>query len=148
MTALFRITILMLLMLVGAAAAQQPNTPGRNNEQSPIPSVDGDVGSCSLRVTVLNGQGKPVGSANVVLNATYGGLFSRHELDLEGYTNKDGKAQFIGLPEKTDGVAYVTASSDTLKGVAVYDPQNACDNEHTIIVAPARPAQQSSGAEQ
>lgn len=124
--------LLLSLLLAGAMFAQDPA------QQEKIPSVDGDVGECSLTVRVLDGLGKPVDRATVQLNAKYGGIFSKHDLELTVYTNKDGKAKFTGLPEKTAGVAYVRATSEQLKGVAVYDPQNACDNQHNIIVAPER----------
>lgn len=127
------------LVLLCPAFAQNPAPPENSNKPA-IPSVDGDVGECSLAVTVVDGHGKPVDRAMVELNARYGGLFSKHDLDLTVYTNQDGKAQFTGLPEKTSGVAYVKASSGTTKGIAVYDPQNACDNHHNIILAPERSA--------
>lgn len=138
-----RTTMFLLLFLAGSLVAQQ-SQPKQSEQKPAVPTVDGDVGECSLKVTVLDGQGHGVERAQVELNAKYGGLFGRHELDLEGYTNKDGKLLFTGLPEKTDGVAFVTATSGTLKGVAVYDPQNACENEHTLILAPAPPGQRNA----
>ena len=127
------------LLLLAPAFAQNPAPSDQSNKLA-IPSVDGDVGECSLAVTVLDGHGKPVDRAMVELNARYGGIFSKHDLDLTVYTNQDGKAQFTGLPEKTSGVAYVKASSGTTKGIAVYDPQSACENHHNIILAPERTA--------
>lgn len=127
------------VLLLTPVFAQETAQPDYNNKAA-VPSVDGDVGECSLAVTVLDGHGKPVGRAMVELNARYGGIFSKHDLDLTVYTNQDGKAQFTGLPEKTSGVAYVKASSGTTKGIAVYDPQNACENHHNIILAPEHTA--------
>ena len=121
------------VLLVTPAFAQDP-APQPNDKKPAIPSVDGGVDECSLTVTVLDGRGKPIDRATVQLNATYGGLFSKHDLDLTVYTNKEGKARFTGLPEKTDGVAFVRATSQSLKGIAVYDPENACDNHHNIIL--------------
>jgi hypothetical protein len=130
------IILLSFLMLVGSALAQDQAKTNIEPSKTPVPSVDGDVGECSLAVTVRDSHGQPVNRATVDLNAKYGGFFGRHELDLTVYTNADGKASFTGLPAKTDGVAYVRATSGALKGIAVYDPQNACENHHDMILTP------------
>lgn len=129
---IFAALICAVFLLVPAFA--QSDKPPDNGNKPAIPSVDGDVGACSLTVTVLDGKGKPVDRATVELTAKYGGIFSTHDLELTVYTNQDGLAKFTGLPEKTKGVAYVKASSQSLKGIAVYDPQNACDNHHNVIL--------------
>src|SRR5881397_866538 len=79
-----------LLVLGSYVSAQSPEKPA---------VVDGGLGHCSLEVTVLGPDSKPVYAASVKVHIAYGfGGF--HKLDLEVGTNSEGKARFTGLPSR------------------------------------------------
>ena len=112
----------LLLSVVGLASAQT---------SSQIPVMDGGAGKCSILLTVMS-DGKPVYSANVKVHIEYGfGGF--HRLDLEAYTNSDGKVKFTGLPAKAKNAPLAFhATKNQLAGIASYDPAVECQTTHDL----------------
>ena len=100
----------------------------------PIPAIDGGVGKCSILLTVLTPDGKPVLAADVKVHIAYGfGGF--HKLDLEAYTNADGKLKFTGLPSRVHQPPLTfEASKDDRAGIATYDPAAECDAHHDLLL--------------
>lgn len=116
---------LVFLSLGQLACAQNP--PAQQ-----IPVMDGGVGKCSLLLTVLSPDGKPVLGADVKVHIAYGFAGVR-KLDLEAYTNADGKLKFTGLPAKVhQPPLQFQASKDQLSGMATYDPANECEAQHDL----------------
>ena len=102
--------------------------------------VDGGLGRCSLEVTVLGPDSKPVYAATVRVHIAYGfGGF--HKLDLEVGTNADGKAKFTGLPSRvrTPPLEF-EATKDELSGTLDYDPATECVAMHKIALQKIAPA--------
>lgn|SRR5512140_3539623 len=125
----------LLLQLPIAAYAQAPEKPA---------VVDGGLGRCSLEVTVLGPDSKPVYAASVRVRIAYGfGGF--HKLDLEVGTNVEGKARFTGLPSRVRRPPLeFEATKDELSGTLEYNPATECVAAHKIILekpAPEAPAQ-------
>jgi hypothetical protein len=85
--------------------------------------VDGALGRCSLEVTVIGPDSKPVYAANVKVHIAYGfGGF--HKLDLEVGTDAAGKAKFTGLPSRVRRPPLeFDATKDDLSGTLNYDPR-------------------------
>ena len=96
--------------------------------------LDGGAGPCSLEVTALGPDVKPVYGANVKIHVTYGfGGF--HKLDLEVGTNSEGKAKFTGLPAHVHRPPLeVDATKDDLSGMVTYDPASQCDAKQRITL--------------
>ena len=113
-------------------AAQNPEKPA---------VVDGGLGRCSLEVTVLGPDTKPVYGASVRMHIAYGfGGF--HKLYLEVGTNADGKAKFTGLPSRVRRPPLdVDASKDELAGSITYDPATQCVALQRITLQKAPPAE-------
>lgn len=115
-----------LLLFCGYSfAAQSPDKPA---------VVDGGLGRCSLEVTVLGPDSKPVYGASVKVHIAYGfGGF--HKLDLEVGTDAAGKAKFTGLPERVRRPPLeFDATKDELSGTLNYDPATECVAAHKITV--------------
>jgi hypothetical protein len=94
------------------------------NEKVPI--IDGGVGRCSLELTVLGVDRKPVYAATVTVHVKYG-FGGMRRLDLEAGTNSDGKVKFAGLPARVQRPPLeFHASKDELEGVASFDPSSEC----------------------
>jgi|SRR5215831_4836935 len=115
---------------IAAAQSQKPTAPAQPEQK--IPTIDGGIGSCSLLLTVLTQEGKPVLGADVKVHIAYGfGGF--HKLDLEAYTNADGKLKFTGLPSRVHQPPLTfEASKDDRAGIATYDPAAECDAHHDL----------------
>ncbi len=88
--------------------------------------VDGGLGRCSLEITVLGPDSKPVYGASVKVHIAYGfGGF--HKLDLEVGTDSAGKAKFTGLPSRVRRPPLeFDATKDDLSGTLNYDPATEC----------------------
>ena len=96
--------------------------------------MDGEAGPCSLDLTVTDAGGKPVFAALISVHITYGfGGF--HKLDLSNYSNNDGKAKFIGLPDKVHKPPLeFRAKKDDTTGLAIYDPASECHGKRDIVL--------------
>jgi len=96
--------------------------------------VDGGLGRCSLEVTVIGPDSKPVYAANVKVHIAYGfGGF--HKLDLEVGTDAAGKAKFTGLPSRVRRPPLeFDATKDDLSGTLNYDPATECVAAHKITL--------------
>jgi hypothetical protein len=91
-----------------------------------VPVIEGGVGRCSLDLTVLGGDGKPVYAATVKVHIKYG-FGGMRRLDLEAGTNSDGKVQFAGLPARVQRPPLeFHASKEMFEGVASFDPSAEC----------------------
>ncbi len=114
-----------------------------NAQSSEKPAVvDGGLGRCSLEVTVLGPDSKPVYSASVKVHIAYGfGGF--HKLDLEVGTDAAGKAKFTGLPERVRRPPLeFDATKGDLSGILNYDPATECVAAHDITLQKATAAAQ------
>ena len=122
------------MCLASAALAQSAKPPGHD-----IATIDGGIGPCSLDLTVLSADGKPVYGAKVNVHIAYGfGGF--HKLDLEASTNIDGKVNFKGLPNRVRRPPLeFDASKDQLEGMATYDPAVECRAKHDITLEKPKP---------
>ena len=99
--------------------------------------VDGGLGPCSLEITVVGPDSKPVYAAKVKVHIAYrfGGF---HKLDLEVGTDSDGKAKFTGLPARVRRPPLeFDATKDALSGTLNYDPATECHSEKKITLQKA-----------
>jgi hypothetical protein len=98
-----------------------------------VPVIDGGAGPCSLELTVT-ADTKPVPVANVKVHIAYGFAGVR-KLDLDAYTNNEGKLKFTGLPARVKRTPLeFRATKDKLAGIAVYDPESECDAKHELAL--------------
>jgi len=97
-----------------------------------IPIMDGEAGPCSLELTVM-AEAKPVAAANVKVHIAYG-FVNAHRLNLEAYTNNQGKLKFIGLPSRVKRPLEFSAAKDNLSGIAVYDPKSECNAKQELTL--------------
>lgn len=117
-----------VVLCVSPAISQSP-------EKSDKPAVvDGGLGRCSLEVTVLGPDSKPVYAASVKVHIAYGfGGF--HKLDLEVGTDSNGKAKFTGLPSRVRRPPLeFEATKNDLSGTLDYDPATECVAAHKITL--------------
>ena len=114
-------------------AAQQasPSPASSAPSAQAVPVMDGEAGPCSVELTVT-ADGKPIDAANIKVHIAYGFAGVRR-LDLEAYTNAQGKVKFTGLPDRVRRPPLqFRASKGELAGMATYDPQTECQARHDI----------------
>lgn len=107
-----------------------------HNEKVPV--IQGGAGPCSLDLTVMGADGKPVYAATVKVHIAYG-FGGMRRLDLEAGTNSDGKVKFAGLPARVQRPPLeFHASKDEFEGVAAFDPSTECQAKHDITLAKSK----------
>jgi hypothetical protein len=103
------------------------------SEVKAIPSIDGGIGPCSADFSIVDASGAPVYAAKISVHIAYGFMNVR-KLDLELGTNADGKARFIGLPDRIKHGVYFHATEGDRTGEAFDDPANTCKAQFTITI--------------
>ena len=124
----------LILLITGLTAEAQVQQPAQPEQPQDIPSIDGEAGPCSVELTVVDAEGKPVFSAMVKVHIAYGFAGVR-KLDLSVYTNAEGKTKFKGLPARVHKPPLeFQASKDQMTGVATVNPEAECNAKHDIVM--------------
>ena len=99
-----------------------------------VPTISGDMGSCTADFTVVDTSNKPVFDAKIHVKVKYG-FMSKRDTDLEVGTNSDGKARMEGLPEKLKKppMEFTIRSGDVTKSVT-NDPAVECHPTFTVAL--------------
>jgi hypothetical protein len=122
-----------LALLLVSAFAQTPDPHS-------IPAVDAGIGQCTADFTITDADHKPVYAAQIKVHIAYGFAGAR-KLDLEVGTNVDGKARFIGLPDRVKKGLFFEASEADRTGNAFDDPSKTCQAQFTIALRKPTTAQ-------
>ena len=123
---------------LSAQAGPQQTPPPSSHTPQAVPVMDGGAGPCSLDLTVTAND-KPATVVKINVHITYGFAGVRR-LDLEAYTNYDGKVRFTGLPARVHRPPLAFhASKDDLTGMAVYNPESECEAKHEIVLTKKKP---------
>jgi len=131
---LWKILAFALISLATSLAFSQTSTaPTPSPDAKAVPVIDGGIGPCSADFTVTDSTGAPVYAAKLKVHIAYG-FVNAHRLDLEVGTNADGKARFIGLPDRIKHGVYFHASEGDRVGEAFDDPANTCKAQFTITL--------------
>jgi hypothetical protein len=124
------LAVILILLSLPTLLPSQASTSAAVDAKA-IPSIDGGIGPCSADFTITDAAGAPVYAAKISVHIAYG-LMNVRKLDLEVGTNADGKARFIGLPDRLKHGIYFHASEGDRSGEAFDDPTNTCKTEFTI----------------
>ena len=127
-----RVPVALLFALALAATGFSQSTAPVPDPKA-VPVIDGGIGPCSADFTITDSAGTPVYAAKVKVHIGYGTLSVR-KLDLEVGTNIDGKARFVGLPNRIKHGVYFHASEGDRSGEAFDDPANTCKAQFTITL--------------
>jgi hypothetical protein len=98
-----------------------------------VPVIDGGLGPCSADFTITDATGAPIYAAKINVHIAYG-FMSARKLDLEVGTNADGKARFIGLPDRLKHGLYFYASEGDRAGESFDDPAITCKAQFTVVL--------------
>jgi hypothetical protein len=123
--------VLCFIVVVAVPLLSETQAQSQNEQ---VPVIQGGAGPCSLELTVLGADGKPVYAATVKVHIKYG-FGGMRRLDLEAGTNSDGKVKFAGLPDRVQRPPLeFHASKDELEGVASVDPSSECQAKREIAL--------------
>jgi hypothetical protein len=120
----------LVLLAVSISAFSQTAPPV---DPKTVPVIDAAIGPCSADFIITDSAGAPVYAANIRVHIAYGFMNTR-KLDLEIGTNADGKARFIGLPDRIKHGLYFEASEGDRSGQAFDDPANTCKAQFTVAL--------------
>src|SRR6266853_1630840 len=89
-------TLHVLCSILGAVALLSAQGQSHNEK---VPVMNGGAGPCSVELTVIGADGKPVYAATLKVHIAdgFGGI---RRLDLEAGTDSEGKVKFTGLPAR------------------------------------------------
>jgi hypothetical protein len=124
---------LMLLSLSFLQAQDAPAQTAPPVDPKTITEIDAGLGPCSADFTVNDSSGSPIYNARIRLHIAYGRL-NLHKLDLEAGTNANGKARFIGLPDKSKEGLFFRASAGARETSVFDNPAQTCKKDFTVVV--------------
>jgi hypothetical protein len=125
-----------ILVILSVSALQAQNAPAQTAppvDPKTITEIDAGLGPCSADFTVNDSNGSPIYNAKIRLHIAYGRL-NLHKLDLEAGTNADGKARFIGLPDKSKEGLFFRASAGAHETSVFDNPAQTCKKDFTVVV--------------
>ena len=103
-------------------------------QQVPVPQVNANLGPCTVDFTVSEGNNKPLFNAEISVKISYG-FMGVKKMDLKVGTNNEGKARFVGLPEKVHNppLAFVVQAKGLTKTVN-YWPSVKCQARYSVVM--------------
>jgi hypothetical protein len=126
-----------LAIAMPCAAATSPaatsNGVTSTDDSKTVPVIDGAIGPCTADFTITDAGGKPLYDAKIKVHIAYR-FMNAHKLDLEVGTNADGKARFIGLPDKIKHGIYFYATQGELEGEVFDDPASNCKAQFAVAL--------------
>lgn len=139
---LFHVVVIIATSVsLAAQTGQKETSPQNSPSPQAVPVMDGGAGPCSLDLTVTAND-KPATVVKINVHVVYGFAGVRR-LDLEAYTNYDGKVRFTGLPARVHRPPLAFhASKDDLTGMAVYNPESECEAKHEIVLTKKKQEQE------
>ncbi|HXH49137.1 MAG TPA: hypothetical protein VNM47_07305 [Terriglobia bacterium] len=114
------------LLFAAAAFASQQSVP--------VPQVNANLGPCTVDFTVSQGSNQPLYNAEISVKIAYG-FMGMKKMDLKVGTNSEGKARFVGLPEKVHNppLAFVVSAKGLTKTVN-YWPSVKCQARYAVVM--------------
>lgn len=99
-----------------------------------VPTVNGDLGSCSADFTVHDSSGKPIYDAKIDVTIRYG-FMNKRQTELQLGTNSDGKARFTGLPNFPKKPLEFQVTRGDASRIVTYDPSTDCSAKFDLTLA-------------
>jgi hypothetical protein len=114
------------LLVAGVLLASQ--------QQVPVPQVNANLGPCTVDFTVSQGTNQPLYNAEISVKIAYG-FMGVKKMDLKVGTNNEGKARFVGLPEKVrrPPLTFVVRAKGLSKTVN-YWPSVKCQASYSVVM--------------
>lgn len=103
-------------------------------QMGPVPQVNAGIGSCTADFTVSQGANQPLYNAEISVRIAYG-FMGVKKMDLKVGTNSEGRARFVGLPEKVHKppIDFVVQAKGLTKTVHDW-PSVTCQARYSVII--------------
>ena len=100
----------------------------------PVPQVNANLGPCTVDFTVSEKADQPLFNAEISVKIAYG-FMGVKKMDLKVGTNNEGKARFVGLPDKVrkPPLEFVVNAKGMTKTVN-YWPSVKCQARYSVIM--------------
>ena len=121
--------VFVLLFALPAVGQKQPKI----DPSSDVPVISADLGQCTADFRVVDVNMKPIYSARIALEIKHGFVGMRR-VNLEIFTNSDGRARFTGLPNYSKRPLNFDISSGERKTGVFMDPDHKCQANFTAVV--------------
>lgn len=114
------------LFLAGWACAAPQSTP--------VPQVNADIGPCTVDFNVSQGMNQPLYNAQISVHIAYG-FMGMKKMDLKIGTDNEGRARFVGLPQKVHNppLDFVVQAKGLTKTVH-YWPSVKCKARYAVVM--------------
>ena len=121
------IEVLALILLFAGVMLASP-------QQVPVPQVNANLGPCTVNFTVSEKTDQPLFNAEISVKIAYG-FMGVKKMDLKVGTNNEGKARFVGLPEKVHNppLSFVVNAKGLTKTVN-YWPSVKCQARYSVVM--------------
>jgi hypothetical protein len=105
-----------------------------SQQSVPIPQVNGNLGPCTVDFTVSEKADQPLFNAEISVRIAYG-FMGVKKMDLKVGTNNEGRARFVGLPEKVrkPPLQFVVRAKGLTKTVD-YWPSVKCQARYSVVM--------------
>jgi hypothetical protein len=123
----YSIQVLVLnLLFAGVILASQQSVP--------VPQVNANLGPCTVDFTVSEKANQPLFNAEISVKIAYG-FMGVKKMDLKVGTNNEGKARFVGLPERVrrPPLEFVVRAKGLTKTVN-YWPSVKCQARYSVVM--------------
>ncbi|MEJ2009433.1 MAG: hypothetical protein P8Z30_14975 [Acidobacteriota bacterium] len=104
------------------------------SKSAPVPQVNADIGPCTADFTVRQGANQPLYNAQISVKIAYG-FMGMKKMDLKIGTDSEGKARFVGLPEKVHNppLDFVVKAKGLTKTVHFW-PSAKCRAQYAVVM--------------
>jgi hypothetical protein len=123
----YSIQLLVLnLLFAGVILASQQSVP--------VPQVNANLGPCTVDFTVSEKANQPLFNAEISVKIAYG-FMGVKKMDLKVGTNNEGRARFVGLPERVrrPPLEFVVRAKGLTKTVN-YWPSVKCQARYSVVM--------------
>ncbi len=105
-----------------------------SQQSVPVPQVNANLGPCTVDFTVSEKANRPLFNAEISVKIAYG-FMGVKKMDLKVGTNDEGKARFVGLPEKVHNppLSFVVSAKGLTKTVN-YWPSVKCQARYSVVI--------------
>jgi hypothetical protein len=118
------------LVLILIFAAMVP----ASQQSVPVPQVNANLGPCTVNFTVSEKANQPLFNAEISVRIAYG-FMGVKKMDLKVGTNNEGRARFVGLPEKVrkPPLQFVVHAKGLTRTVD-YWPSVKCQARYSVVM--------------
>ena len=128
------IRLRILIVAVSVLCVMLPATTVTAQDQDvPVPVVDGQLGKCSADFTIRDRQQVPLYDAKIDVTLRYG-FMRLKKMSLQVGTNSEGRAKVAGLSDKSDQTFSFKITSGTMSSEVLMHTSDRCNAAFEVVL--------------